>query len=115
MASKLQRHWRSPTCEGRATPECFQTGVFEARNAKPKMKTQRIVFDFCFPRILVGPMCVSHIYIMRGPLRYLNNLPIFKALARRAENRNQIQPSLEYTFLKEFFHLARRISFKKAY
>ena len=47
------------------------TPTFEARKAKPKKKTQRIVCDFCFPRILVGPMCVSHIYDMRGPLRYV--------------------------------------------
>ena len=53
-------------------------------------------------------MCVSHIHDMRGPLRYVKNLPFSKRLHHK---RNQIQPSLEYTFLK-FFHLAGRISQK---
>ena len=30
-----------------------QTEVLEARKAKPKTKTQRIVSDFCFPRITI--------------------------------------------------------------
>ena len=68
MANKVQRHYARTLLVSVARLEgpaahylsvfcsvfCpIQTEVLEARKAKSKMKTQRIVCDFCFPRILV--------------------------------------------------------------
>ena len=97
-------------CPARTLLECVlsQTEVLEARKAKPKKKTQRIVCDFAFH--VYYYVCVSHMYIIRGPLCYVKKSALFKALARHTENkphrtlnRTKYSQSLEYTFLRVFF------------
>ena len=90
MANKLQRHYARTLPVGRMDSKvglCLtitllvhvlsQTKVLEARKAtctcKLKTKTQGIVSFSTYTS-----MCVSHMYIMRGPLYYVKNLPYSK-------------------------------------